>query len=160
MTKVRAPLSIEDAIIRIAAQVDGGFKEMAGIVGRERRTVQNWSDPDTPEQVPVDCAIALDIAYMAAGGTGAPIFEAYALKLELAEASRFGDRHQLLRHAQDVAKETGEANAAIIGAAHAGATAADRARALREATEARTALDQVIPLLAATPADGNSPQPP
>lgn len=149
MTKARAPLSIEAAIVRIAGVHDDGFTDLARIVGRERRTVSNWSDPDTPEQVPVDCAIALDLAYLAAGGTGTPIFEAYALKLELADAERFGDRHQLLRHAQDVARETGEANAAIIGAAHPAATDADRARALAEATEARQALDQVIPLLGA-----------
>lgn len=159
MTKARAPLSIEDAIIRIAAQVDGGFRRMAEIVGRERRTVQNWSDPDTPEQVPVDCAIALDLAHIAAGGTGAPIFEAYALKLELADAAKFGDRHQLLRHAQELARETGEANAAIIGAAHPAASAADRQIALKEATEARAKLDEVIPLLAAEQAMPNE-QPP
>ncbi|WP_439569080.1 hypothetical protein [Sphingopyxis sp.] len=149
MTKARAPLSIDAALARIAGQLTNGFDDMARVAGRQVRTVRNWSDPDTAEQVPVDCAIALDLAYIAAGGSGAPIFEAYALKLELADAAKFGDRHQLLRHAQDVARETGEANAAIIGAAHPAATKTDRARALAEATEAREALNQVIPLLAA-----------
>ncbi len=148
MTKARAPLSIDAALARIAGLLPEGFEEMARVAGRQVRTVRNWSDPDTAEQVPIDCAIALDLAYIAAGGTGAPIFEAYALKLELADAAKFGDRHQLLRHAQDVARETGEANAAIIGAAHPAATKTDRARALAEATEAREALNQVIPLLA------------
>lgn len=148
MTKPRAPLTIDAALARIAGQLPLGFDDMARVAGRQVRTVRNWGDPDTPEQVPVDCAIALDLAYIAAGGTGAPIFEAYALKLELADAAKFGDRHQLLRHAQDVARETGEANAAIIGAAHPAATKTDRARALAEATEAREALNQVIPLLA------------
>ncbi len=148
MTKARAPLSIAAALARIAGLLPEGFEEMARVAGRQVRTVRNWSDPDTAEQVPIDCAIALDLAYIAAGGTGAPIFEAYALKLELADAAKFGDRHQLLRHAQDVARETGEANAAIIGAAHPAATKSDRARALAEATEAREALNQVIPLLA------------
>lgn len=149
MTKDRAPLSIDAALARIAGKLPEAYKDMARITGRIDRTVRNWGDPDTREQIPVDCAIALDLAYMAAGGTGAPIFEAYALKLELAEAAKFGDRYQLLHHAQDVARETGEANAAIIGAAHPGATKADRARALTEANEARQALDKVIPLLAA-----------
>lgn len=148
MTKARAPLSIDAALARIAGLLPEGFDDMARVAGRQVRTVRNWSDPDTAEQVPVDCAIALDLAYIAAGGSGAPIFEAYALKLELADAAKFGDRHQLLRHAQDVARETGEANAAIIGAAHPAATRTDRARALAEATEAREALNQVIPLLA------------
>ena len=149
MTKARAPLSIEAAIVRVAGAFEDGFDDLAAIVDREARTVRNWSDPDTPEEIPVGRAIMLELAYQAKGGSGAPIFEAYALKLELAEAAKFGDRHQLLRHAQDVARETGEANAAIIGAAHPSATATDRARALTEATEARQALDQVIPLLAA-----------
>lgn len=153
MTKPRAPLTIDAALARIAGQLPLGFDDMARVAGRQVRTVRNWGDPDTPEQVPVDCAIALDLAFIAAGGSGAPIFEVYALKLELAEAAKFGDRHQLLRHGQDVARETGEATAAIIGAAHPGATAADRARALAEATEAREALNQVIPLLAAEVAE-------
>ncbi len=152
MTKRRPPLSIDSAIVRIAGHLDDGFDAMAKLVGRHVKTVRNWGDPDKDDQIPIDCAIALDLAYIAAGGTGAPIFESYALKLELAEADRFGDRHQLLRTAQTVAKETGEATAAIIGASHAGATAADRAAALKEATEARQALDQVIPLLAEKPA--------
>lgn len=157
MTKDRAPLSVEAALVRIAGRFDNGFEDLAPIVGRIPRTVRNWSDPDTDEQVPIDCAIALDLAFIAAGGTGAPIFEAYALKLELAEGDKFGDRHQLLRTAQDVARETGEANAAIIGAAHPSATDADRARALREAIEAREALNVAIPLLSSPSPNAQPP---
>lgn len=159
MTKVRAPLSIDAALARIAGQLVGGFEEMARVSGRCTRTVRNWGDPDTPEQVPVDCAIALDLAFIAAGGTGAPIFETYALKLELAEAAKFADRFELLRHAQRVARETGEANAAIIGAAQPSATDADRARALGEALEAIDALKHAVPLLEAAAAASNA-QPP
>lgn len=157
MTKARAPLSLDAALARIAGQLPEGWDDMARIANRQTRTVRNWGDPDTPEQVPVDCAIALDLAYIAAGGSGAPIFETYALKLELAEADKFGDRHQLLRTAQDVARETGEANAAIIGAAHPAATEADRQRALREAVEARDALNQAIPLLSTSTAEAQPP---
>lgn len=149
MTKPRPPLSIDAALARIAGQLPAGFDDMARIAGRAVRTVRNWSDPDTPEQIPVDCAIALDLAFIAAGGAGAPIFETYAHKLELAEAEQFADQLELLRRAQVVAKESGEATSALIGAAHPAATDADRARALAEAVEARDALSQVIPLLAA-----------
>lgn len=151
MTKLRAPLSIDAALARIAGQLDGGFDDMARIAGRAVRTVRNWGDPDTPEQVPIDCAIALDLAYIASGGTGAPIFETYALKLELGEAAQFADRLDLLRHAQSVARETGEANSAIIGATQPSATDADRLHALREVTEAIDALKSAIPLLGPQP---------
>lgn len=73
-------------------------------------------------------------------------------QLEIAAATRFADQQQLLRHAQAVAKETGEANSAIIGAAQPSATEADRRAALTEIEEAIGVLKSAIPLL--------SPQPP
>ena len=152
MTKVRPPLSIDAALARIAGHLPEGFPQMAKIARREVRTVRNWSDPDTPESIPVECAISLDLAYIAAGGNGAPIFEAYAQQLELAAATQFADQQLLLRHAQVVAKETGEANSAIIGAAQPSATEADKRRALAEVVEAIDSLKSAIPLL--------SPQPP
>lgn len=151
MTKARAPLSIDAALARIAGHLPNGFPEMAAVAKREVRTVRNWSDPDTPESVPVECAIALDLAYIAAGGTGAPIFEAYAHQLEIAAATHFADQQQLLRHAQAVAKETGEANSAIIGAAQPSATEADRRAALTEIEEAIGVLKSAIPLLSSQP---------
>lgn len=156
MTKHRAPLSIDAALARIAGKLDNGWTDMATIARREVRTVRNWGDPDTPESIPVDCAIALDLAYVRAGGSGTPIFEAYAYQLELAEQSQFADRYDLLRRAQVVAKETGEANSAILGAAQPNATPADRRAALNEITEAIDALKDAIPLLS-TPADDAQP---
>jgi hypothetical protein len=157
MTKFRPPLTVGDAIIRIAAQLDGGFREMAQVANREERTVRNWSDPDTPESIPVDCAIALDLAFAAAGGTGTPIFEAYGFQLKDAAAARFADQQQLLRLAQSVAKETGEANTAILGAAQPDASAADRRAALEEIGQAIGVLKDAIPLLSAQIADAQPP---
>ena len=147
MTKRRAPLSIDAALSRIAGQLPGGWPEMARIACRAERTVRNWGDPDTAEQVPLDCAIALDIAFLGAGGSGAPLFETYGHKLELAEASAFADSHALLRHAESVARETGEANTAIIAAAQPGACPTKRARAIGETLEAIDALKSALPLL-------------
>lgn len=151
MTKFRPPLSIDAALSRIAGHLEKGFDEMARIAKREVRTVRNWGDPDTPESIPVECAIALDLAYLAAGGTGAPIFEAYAHQLENAFAAQFADQQQLLRHAQIVAKETGEANAAIIGATQPSATEEDRRVAQTEIAQAIDALKASIPLLSPRP---------
>ncbi|BBC72895.1 conserved hypothetical protein [Altererythrobacter sp. B11] len=147
MTKLRAPLSVDAALARIAGQLPGGWREMAELADRQERTVRNWGDPDTREQIPIDCAIELDLAYQRAGGTGAPIHETYSLQLELAELSRFADRHELLAQAFEVIKEGGEAHAAIVHAARPGATPQDTAEALRECIEAFDALKLILPML-------------
>lgn len=157
MTKARAPLSIDAALARIAGQLDDGWNDMAKITGRADRTVRNWGDPDTPESVPIDCAIALDLAYVKSGGSGTPIFEAYAYQLEQAERTRFADRYDLLRRAQAVAKETGEANSAILGAAQPNASAADKRAAQIEITEAIDTLKDVLPLLSIPAGDDQPP---
>lgn len=155
MTKNRAPLSIEQALQRIAGQLAAGVDAMAATANRQPGTVRAWMDPDRPEQVSLDAAIALDLAYQAEGGQGAPLFEAYATRLQLAEASRFADRHRLLDHAHGVAKEGGEAIAAIIAAARPDATDADHRAAHREAAEAYEKLRDILPLLS-----GRMAQPP
>lgn len=147
MTKRRAPLSADAALARIAGLLPGSWAEMALIASRKERTVRNWGDPDTAESIPLDCAIALDIAFQAAGGEGAPLFETYALQLELACMDRFADRFTLGRHAALVIRETAEANAAIVLAAQPGATNADRRRAAREVEEALGVLKHALPLL-------------
>jgi len=155
VTKLRAPLSIEQALQRIAGQLAGGVHTMAEFAGRQPGTIRAWMDPDRPEQVTLDAAIELDLAYQAEGGKGAPLFEAYATRLQLAEAARFSDRHRLLDHAHGVAKEGGEAIAAIIAAARPDATDADRREAHREVAEAFEKFRDVLPILS-----GQTAQPP
>lgn len=149
MTKVRAPLSIDAALSRINDFLPGGWAEMGGITGRAARTVRNWSDPDTGEQCPIDCAIALDLAYVAAGGECAPLFEAYSLKLEMASMERFACNIALARHTADVIREGGEAHSALVRATLPGATRADREEARREVAEALDFLKRTLPLLEA-----------
>ncbi|MFN3819920.1 hypothetical protein [Blastomonas sp.] len=153
MTKPRAPLSIDAALARIAGHLPGGFDDMAQVAGRAVRTVRNWSDPDTAEQIPLDCAIALDLAYMAAGGECAPLFETYAFKLELAQMEHFACNIRLARHTADVIREGGEAHSALVRATLPGASAADRRIALQETTEAIDFLKRVVPLLASPNGD-------
>lgn len=149
MTKPRAPLSIDAALSRIAGFLPGGWSDMATTTGRAERTVRNWGDPDTAEQIPLDCAIALDLAYIGAGGDCAPLYECYSLKLELAQIERFACNIQLARHTADVIREGGEAHSALVRATLPGATRADRQEALRESAEAIDFLKRVIPLLEA-----------
>lgn len=123
----------------------GGLEGMAQATNRSVSTINAWRDPERREKVPLDDAIALDLAYQAAGGVGAPLFETYAAQLELAASTRFSDRHHLLEATKELVREAGEAHAALIHASQPGATAGDDARALREATEA---FDRFKPILA------------
>lgn len=151
MTKTRAPVSIDAALARIAGQLPNGHEEMAQLVDRKARTVRNWGDPDTKEKVDIESAIKLDLAFQAAGGNGAPIFETYALKLELAAADRFSDSLALARLAPDVIRECGEANAAMIEACHPSATPQIRQKALKEVDDAVSHLKGIMPLLQEPP---------
>lgn len=142
MTKLRAPLSIDAALARIAGQLPQGWAGIGEATGRAERTARNWGDPDTPEAVPMDLAIRLDLAFQAAGGQGAPIFETYALQLELAAATRFADRFALAKLAAETVRECGEANSALITASQPEANTSDHINALREIEEAIAALNQ------------------
>jgi hypothetical protein len=155
VTKLRTPLSVEQALQRIAGQLPGGVEQMSAVSHRQPSTVRAWMDPDRPEQIALECAIALDLEFQAEGGSGAPLFEAYAAKLDLAEAARFADRHRLLDYAHGVVKEGGEAHAALIAFARPGATEHDRRHALKEASEAYEKLRDILPLLS-----NEQPQPP
>lgn len=153
MTKLRAPLSIEQALARIAGLLPEGYGSMATVVGRSASAVRKWGDPDREEQIPLDCAIALDCAFQAAGGEGHPLYDAYGAQLDLAEAAAFADRFALLSRAHSVIKEGGEAHTALIRACQPDATSADRQTALRELAEA---FEAIKPALAAL---GGSPEP-
>lgn len=147
MTKLRPPSSIDAALSRIAGLVPDGWAGMAAVVDRRERTVRNWGDPDTPESIPLECAIALDLAYIDAGGVGAPIHETYALQLDLQLQTRYGDALQLAALNADFIREAGEAGAAMIQATAPGAPERLKRNALRESEEAATALSRTIAAL-------------
>jgi hypothetical protein len=145
VTKRRAPLSVEDAIITIAAQI--GWPAMEAATGKGERTIRRWGEPDRDEQLPVAAAIQLDLAFQEGGGEGAPIYEVYGLLLDAAYAERFACAHELSRHTLSALKEGGEAHAALFAASQPGATAEDRDTAAREAQEAIAALTKTLPYL-------------
>lgn len=148
MTKTRAPLTFDNALVKIAALI--GWEAMAAVVEKRERTVRNWSDPDTGEQCPIGDAHKLDLAYQAAGGEGAPMFETYALLLEVARAERFADQAELARRLQTAMKETAEAHSAILSATIPGADLSPQAVAQRrrEVEEGIASLTATLPLLA------------
>ncbi|MCC2978884.1 hypothetical protein [Sphingomonas sp. IC4-52] len=136
MTIARAPGSIEQALDKIAGeQLLGGWAGMAGVVDRAENTVRNWANPNTPESIPLDLALKLDLAWQMAGLIGAPIRDAYnALADQLREAE-FGCQFELLRGAAAFAKENGEAEEALMLLALPGADEAAIAKAEREVSQ-------------------------
>lgn len=156
MTKLRAPASFEHAITRIAGLI--GWEECARLTARTDRTVRDWSDPDSPHLPTIEQACALDAAYRANGGGDAPLYQVYAMRLDLAEA-RPVDADAIRRHTVIAAKENGEAISALIAASAPDASEAQRARALLEVQEAMTALISVGAALG-VPSGTLAPPPP
>lgn len=141
MTKLRPPLTFENALTKVAAVL--GWPKTAEIVGQAERTVRNWSEPDTTARISLDAAKRLDVAYQAAGGDGAPFLQCYATQVSAELLAVHADRHDLVAGAARASKESGEAIAATLAAAHPAATAADIAiaeREIEEAIEAKTSI--------------------
>lgn len=147
MTKHRAPLTIDAALARVAGQLPGGWADMATATERSESLVRAWGDPERREQIPICDAITLDLAYRAAGGDGAPLFETYAWQLDQAGVFRFSDEIALGRIAAEAIREGGEANAALVLAAQPGSTDRERREAAREVKQALAALNRSLPML-------------
>ncbi len=153
MTKERAPLSLDSALARIAGQLPGSWAEMAVIAGRSESTVRRWGDEAQPEQLTMPAAIAFDIAYERAGGVGRPIFETYALQLDLSREDAFSGEIALAHQLGTVMRESGEAHQAMLLATLPSATAADRRNAIRELKEAMQEKATAITMLSPCPPD-------
>jgi hypothetical protein len=134
MTKVRAPLTVGQALDRIAGLLPGSWAEMAAICGIEdAHTVRAWGDPDKADrQLWFDRAIALDIAYQRAGGEDRPLFDTYKVQLDLARAVAFSSEIAIARRACVMIRETSQAHEAMVLATLPSATELDREHAVRE----------------------------
>lgn len=134
MTKVRPPLTFENALTKVAAAV--GWEKVAEICGQAERTVRNWSEPDTTASITLEAALKLDCAFHAAGGEGAPPFHlCYATRLDLERLAACPGREELLASIGTAAKESGEALAAALAASKPGAGRAAFAIAEKEFEE-------------------------
>jgi hypothetical protein len=156
MTKARAPLTIDAALARIAGTIPGGWKRMGELCARiehgelrsrSERTVRNWGDPDTSEQIPLDCAIVLDIEFQKAGGDGFPLFDTYQHLIDIAISEKLACNLELARRTRAAIREGGEAHDALVAAILPGATAAERAAAVKEVLEAIEELKGTLPHL-------------
>lgn len=149
-TKPRPPISIDAALARIAGQLTGSWAEMAEVTGYQERTVRRWGDfdaqPDEAEarDIPMRTAVKLDIAYQAAGGTGAPILEAYADLVKVAAAEAFACKQQLFAATMGFMAENNEAELALLEATKPEAGPAEIANAKRQLLDAREDIDEIL----------------
>jgi hypothetical protein len=147
MTKVRKPLTFENALASVASHI--GWKEAARIVGRSENTVRSWSDNDIATGIPLNAALKLDLEFHKAGGDGAPFFNCYATQVESARMDACPEIQAMIASAAKVAKETGEAIEATLGAATLTANVTDIGIAERELEQAINAHRNSLALLRA-----------
>jgi DNA-binding transcriptional regulator YdaS (Cro superfamily) len=132
MTKLRTPLSFSRAITTIAAAI--GWEAAAKVTGRSVRTVRHWSE--RPSRHAHARGVALDRAFIAAGGDHGPILSSYGLQLDVALVDAVACRTALAEDIAATTRETGDAISHCIQALHPGATPAQIYRAIAETEEA------------------------
>ncbi|MPT48020.1 MAG: hypothetical protein E2598_06315 [Sphingobium sp.] len=148
MTIIRKPATFEKALKDISDLL--GWDGCADVLGKSESHLRKLGTPDTDRELSIRDAVRLDAAYRRAGGEGAPLFDCYALKLDIHMPSAPACTDTMLSGAQKVAKESGEAVAAIIELA--GNLGSEKARtdALREIEEAVADLTRLARRITAT----------
>lgn len=157
MTLRRAPLTIDAALARIAGQLPAGWADMALAVDRSESLVRAWGNPERREQICLADAVQLDLAYRAAGGDGAPLYETYGWQLEEAGMFRFADEIALGRLTAAAIREGGEAHAALVLCSQPGVEPSLHRQTLHEVDEAIASLQSARLHLAARAARATGP---
>jgi hypothetical protein len=142
MTKLRVPHTWAEAATRVAGEL--GYAEAGLVVGRSERTIYEWANPDTATRPSLEQMIALDAAYIAAGGEGAPFLAAHAHQLDLTSAALTADRSALVEAVQTTARECGEAIDAALTVSAPNASPIETHRALVQANEAHQATGALV----------------
>lgn len=146
MTKVRPPLTIDNALYKVLGRI--GIEAACEITSRKAAYLRNLSDPAKRETLTVVDAIKLDLAHRQTGAGGAPIYETIGLILQAANAELFSDARAIGRVAIDVIREGGQAHAALVHASFPGATPRDLDETLRELEENAAEVAKAITLIA------------
>ncbi len=113
MTLIRTPGTIAHAVTVIAGRLTNA--SAAATAGVKPRTIHDWSHPEATSNLSITLgqAMALDAAYAAAGGEGAPLHTAYAAQLGQTVRQMTACHRELATDLADTSREVGEA----IGAA-------------------------------------------
>lgn len=129
MTKRRPPLTPYRALSRIADLI--GWDGCAVVCQKSESTMHKYADQDAEREISLRDAMRLDAAFQREGGDGAPLFEAYAARLEI-ERQGVHEPDSMVGIARDAAREGGEAIDAMLGLLSGGNAQA----ALKEVEEA------------------------
>lgn len=141
MTKDRRPLTPYRALSRIADLL--GWDGCAEVIGKSEWSVRKFSDPDAGRSISLHDAIRLDVAYRNAGGSGAPLFECYASRLDMLDGANDAQLACLLDVSGKAAIEAGEAVAAVLSAAAKSHDPLARMKAINEIEEGIAAFQTV-----------------
>ncbi|MGR6329238.1 hypothetical protein ACU5AX_09240 [Sphingomonas sp. XXL09] len=112
MTKVRDALSIENTLFRVLGDLT--IERAAEVTNKGKDYLRACTDPDKREVLSMRDAELLDLAYHEKNGGGFPLLEAYSRRLETKHAERFVDAAALGNLGAALAKEGGEAIAALV----------------------------------------------
>ncbi len=134
MTKLREPVTVENTLNLLLGTIT--VERAVEVTGRQPGYVRNLSNPDTRERLALEDAIKLDLEWRAQGNEGYPLLETYERILASEADDRFADASAIGRLACLVAKESGDATAALIAASLPGAGPNDWKKALCELEEA------------------------
>lgn len=111
MTLHRTPNTSYFAVQRIAEHF-GGYAKAAAVLGYKQSNLRDWGYEQTTSCPTWAQAVALDAAYHAAGGEGAPLLEAYAAQLDRSVNTLTACHAELAKDLAEASREFGEAWAA------------------------------------------------
>lgn len=138
MTKEREPLTYERALCKIAALI--GWDQVGAVIGVGARAARMYGEPDLERELSlIDCE-RLDRAFIDRGGDHAPFQRTLTLRLGLSDSDGILCGDAFASAAEKVAKEAGEATAALIRVAAKPDCRATRRTARKEARDLIEAL--------------------
>ncbi|WP_230772058.1 hypothetical protein [Sphingomonas sp. Leaf4] len=144
MTKVRHPLSVEQAVSDTIDAI--GMAEAMAATGRARSYLGDVSDQDKRLLLTCRDAIALDAAHERLIG-GRPIHDMMTLMLDAKSSAGQSCNQQLFEATIEAMRESSEAHTALLEASQVGATPAKRRAAMRELVQAFSAKRRIMPIL-------------
>ncbi|WP_019517247.1 hypothetical protein [Sphingomonas sp. Mn802worker] len=144
MTIEREPGTFEHAVKVIMDHLGtDGVARFAEQNGWSVSLVEKWSLPTVDRCPNVHQALALDTAYIMAGGEGAPMHEAHEALLTREVGESVACRRALAATIAEASAEMGDATAAAIMLTQPGASPHQIHRAMREAEQALGAVGRL-----------------
>lgn len=142
MTKLRPPVSIENTLDLVMAQLS--MERATFVTRRKPDYLRALSDPDRRELLTFRDAQALDEDYFVRVARRHPIRETYGLILDANRPSVLTAPCDFASHAVTVARESGEATAALVQAALDGKAVHLCAEAVRQLEDNHAATGAAI----------------